>query len=128
SSPPDPVVTPTSGSASIPSPATGAPVASATLDPSSATASSTSPPAASSTSAVEVPEVTVPETGVPGLDSDVDVCRAWSEFAGSYQVVAVAAAFGDDTADVARLEVIASPVVAGAYDDMVADWPDELAA
>jgi hypothetical protein len=69
----------------------------------------------------------IPEIGVPGLDSEVVVCRAWSRFAGSFQVVAVAASFGDDPLEAARLEVVASPVVTAAVDDMVANWPDELA-
>ena len=70
----------------------------------------------------------VPEVGVPGLDSDDVVCRAWSRFGGSFQVLAVAAAFGaGDPVAVAALEVVASPTVTGAYADLVANWPDELA-
>jgi len=69
----------------------------------------------------------VPEVGIPGLDSDDVVCRAWSRFGGSYQVVAVAATFGAGDPDaVAALEVIASPTVTAAYADLVANWPDEL--
>lgn len=69
----------------------------------------------------------VPEVGTPGLDSDDVVCRAWSRFGGSFQVVAVAAAFGAGDPDaVAALEVIASPTVTAAYDDLVTNWPDEL--
>jgi hypothetical protein len=76
--------------------------------------------------AESLPEV--PETGVPGLDSDDVVCRAWSRFGGSFQVLAVAAAFGaGDPVAVAALEVAASPTVTGAYADLVANWPDELA-
>ena len=71
---------------------------------------------------------TIPEVGVPGLDSDELVCRAWSRFAGSFQVVSVAAAFGSaDATAVAGLEVIAAPTVTAAYDDLVANWPEELA-
>jgi hypothetical protein len=76
---------------------------------------------------VTIPDVTIPEIGVPGLDSDVVVCRAWSRFAGSFQVVAVAASFGDEPLEAARLEVVASPVVTAAVDEMVENWPDELA-
>lgn len=73
--------------------------------------------------------VAVPETGVPGLDSDDVFCAAWSRFAGSFQVIAVANAFGEGTPDDLRtLEVVASPVVTSAYDDMFANWPDELAS
>jgi hypothetical protein len=71
---------------------------------------------------------TVPEVGVPGLDSDEVVCRAWSRFGGSFQVLAVAASFGSgDPLAAAALEVIASPTVTAAYDDLIANWPDELA-
>jgi hypothetical protein len=70
----------------------------------------------------------VPEVGVPGLDSDDAVCRSWSRFGGSFQVLAVAASFGaGDPERVAALEVIAAPTVTGAYDDLVDNWPDELA-
>jgi hypothetical protein len=70
----------------------------------------------------------VPETGVPGLDSDDVVCRAWSRFGGSFQVVAVAASFGSGDPDaVAALEVMAAPTVTSAYADLVANWPAELA-
>lgn len=139
-SPTDPVAVSPSAPTAATSPTTGVPSGGTgasdptRTDPSgTGTPSSTARPAATSETTPDVaevtmPEVTVPETGVPGLDSDVVVCRAWSEFAGSYQVVAVAAAFGDDTAEVARLEVAASPVVTGAYDDMIANWPDELTA
>jgi hypothetical protein len=76
--------------------------------------------------AESLPEV--PETGIPGLDSDDVVCRAWSRFGGSFQVLAVAAAFGaGDPVAVAALEVAASPTVTAAYGDLVANWPDELA-
>lgn len=75
------------------------------------------------------PVVDVPETGVPGLDSEDRFCSAWSRFAGSFQVIAVTAAFGEGPPEqVATLEVLAAPVVTAAYDDLVAAWPDELAA
>lgn len=71
----------------------------------------------------------VPEVGVPGLDSDDVVCRAWSRFGGSFQVLAVASSpFGSgDPEAVAALEVIASPTVTRAYDELIANWPEELA-
>jgi hypothetical protein len=73
--------------------------------------------------------VTVPETGVPGLDSDDRFCAAWSRFAGSFQVIAVTAAFGEGPPEqVDTLEVLAAPVVVDAYDELLAAWPDELAA
>lgn len=73
--------------------------------------------------------VEVPPTGVPGLDSDDAFCAAWSRWAGSFQVVAVSSAFGGGPPEsVATLEVLASPVVADAYEQMLEHWPVELAA
>ena len=70
---------------------------------------------------------TVPAVGVPGLDSDDLVCRSWSRFGGSFQVVAVAASFGGgDPVDTAALEIVAAPVVVDAYDELLANWPEEL--
>ncbi len=77
------------------------------------------------------PAVTVSEideTGTPGLDSDDAFCSSWSRFAGSFQVVAVTAAFGSGPPEeLAALEVAAAPTVTVAYDDLLANWPDELA-
>lgn len=77
-----------------------------------------------------VPPVTVvdlAEVGVPGLDSDDAFCASWSRFAGSFQVVAVTAAFGSGPPEqLAALEVAAAPTVTAAYDDLLANWPDEL--
>jgi hypothetical protein len=68
---------------------------------------------------------TVPETGVPGLDSSDRFCSAWSEFGGSWQVI-VQSAFEGDPRAVARLEVIAAPLVTQAYDELFEVWPAEL--
>lgn len=71
--------------------------------------------------------VELAETGTPGLDSDDAFCASWSRFAGSFQVVAVTAAFGSgDAGQVAALEVAASPTVIDAYDELFEVWPDEL--
>ncbi|MEY2959450.1 MAG: hypothetical protein RLZZ01_2018, partial [Actinomycetota bacterium] len=69
---------------------------------------------------------TVPESGVPGLESTDRFCAAWSRFGGSWQVLQVAAFFGSDPDVVMELEVIASPLVVGAFDDVFDAWPDEL--
>ena len=77
----------------------------------------------------QVSVVDVPEVGVPGLDSDDAFCSSWSRFAGSFQVVAVTSAFGSGSPDqLAALEVAAAPTVTAAYEQLVATWPDELAA
>lgn len=83
-------------------------------------------------SLVTTPPVTVvdiDEVGVPGLDSDDVFCSAWSRFAGSFQVVAVTAAFGSGPPDqLASLEVAAAPTVTAAYEQLVENWPGELAS
>ena len=116
----------TSPDPSGPDPTGPAPPTSASADDELADESITDTTTATTSTTTSAPP-TLPEVGVPGLDSDLVVCRAWSRFAGSFQVVAVAASFGDDPIDVARLEVAAAPVVADAVDEMVAEWPDELA-
>lgn len=84
--------------------------------------------AASSSTDAQPTFPTVPETGIPGLDSDDEFCAAWSRFGGSFQVVAVNAAFGDGSVvDRAFVEVAGGPTVALALDDMAAAWPDEIA-
>jgi len=51
----------------------------------------------------------VPDVGVPGIDSADPFCRAWSEFAGSFQALAFASIADTDPVAAARLEVVASP-------------------
>lgn len=77
------------------------------------------------------PTVTVvdlAEIGTPGLDSEDAFCSSWSRFAGSFQVVAVTAAFGSGPPEqLAALEVAAAPTVTTAFGDLLANWPEELA-
>jgi hypothetical protein len=70
-------------------------------------------------------ERAVAETGVPGLDADDAFCAAWSRFGGSFQVIAVNAAFGDAPSE--TLETAASPTVTAAYVALGEHWPDEIA-
>lgn len=70
---------------------------------------------------------TVPDTGVPGIDSDDAFCRAWSEFAGSFQALGIASAFAEPDA-AARLEVIAAPAVVAAVADLGEHLPATLEA
>lgn len=88
------------------------------------------PPSAPPGPTVTAPPVSdVPETGVPGLDSADVFCASWSRFGGSFQVVAVNAAFGSGSIeDRAFIEVVAGPTVAVAYAEMAETWPDEIAA
>lgn len=84
-------------------------------------------PAGEPTTPIPVEEV--PEVGVPGLDSTDAFCAAWSRFAGSFQVVAVTAAFGSGIPEqLAALEIAAAPTVTDAYDELISNWPDELSS
>jgi hypothetical protein len=98
----------------------------------SSAAGSTVPPTESPNGSSPSPPVSivdVPEVGVPGLDSTDAFCSSWSRFGGSFQVVAVAAAFGSGPPEqLAALEIAASPTVTAAYADLLANWPAELAS
>lgn len=64
----------------------------------------------------------VSDTGVPGIESDDDFCRSWSEFAGSYQALTFAWAIqGGEAA--ARLEVVATDVLSSAVVKMGTNLP-----
>lgn len=67
----------------------------------------------------------VPETGVPGIDSADDFCRAWSVFAGSYQALALAAGTADPVT-AARLEVVANDAIRTGASGLAALLPAEL--
>jgi hypothetical protein len=67
----------------------------------------------------------VSDTGVPGIDSDDVFCRSWSEFAGSFQALALASAVGDP-ANAFRLEVFASTAVIQAVERLGANLPVAL--
>jgi hypothetical protein len=67
----------------------------------------------------------VPDTGVPGLDSTDAFCRAWSQFAGTFQALAGASVLGDPD-EAARSEVAASGALLAAIDDLDANLPAEL--
>lgn len=87
------------------------------------------PPAepAAPTTAAPLPPPPPPETGVPGLDSDDVFCAAWSRYAGSFQVIAVASSFlVDDPRRAFEIELAGSTTVVGAYADLFAHWPTEL--
>lgn len=72
--------------------------------------------------------VAAPDDGTPGLEADEAFCRAWSTFAGSFQVVAVAAAFGPgDPLELGRVEIIAAPTVTEAAALLRAEFPDQVA-
>ncbi len=69
---------------------------------------------------------TVPDEPVPGLDSDEPFCRAWSQFAGSFQALALASSAGTDPRNAVRLEVAASGAVMRAVADLGASLPADL--
>ena len=61
----------------------------------------------------------MPVSGVPGIDDSGALCESWSRLAGTRQVLTLAANFGELGADgVARLEVIAAPLVTAAADQL----------
>ena len=117
------VATPAGSSAPAPSPSS---------EPTTESSGSDQDDPPASESLVTTPRVSVvdvPEVGVPGLDSDDEFCSSWSRFAGSFQVVAVTSAFGSGSPDqLAALEVAAAPTVTAAYEQLVGNWPAELAA
>jgi hypothetical protein len=94
-------------------------------DPTSSTNTAATSPGGTEPATSE-PSSAAPETGVPGLDAEDAFCAAWSRFGGSFQVVAVNAAFGDAPSELV-LEVAAAPTVAGAYLDLGEHWPEEIA-
>lgn len=79
-----------------------------------------------STEAASTTIGTVPDEGVPGIDSTDAFCRSWSEFAGSFQALAVATSFGGDSAAPPRLEAAASSAVAASVAGLDANLPPEL--
>lgn len=125
----------TTTDASSPVPTAGLPVttladeAPVAANDATATTATTAPSATSIASTTDVgvtsPE-SLPESGVPGLDSDDLFCSAWSRFGGTWQVLLVASTFLDDPERVARWEVSSAPLVVGAYDELLAQLPDEL--
>jgi len=68
----------------------------------------------------------VADTGVPGLDSADEFCRSWSEFAGTFQALALAASLARDPADAARTEVAGSSTIVAAAAGLDEHLPDEL--
>ncbi len=73
------------------------------------------------------PIPTVPEGGVPGIDSDDSFCRAWSEFAGSFQALTFASVAESDPVAAARLELVASATVAAAAQTLADEFPESIA-
>lgn len=86
----------------------------------------TEPLAPSTTVGATTTIATVPDTGVPGLSSSDRFCQAWSEFAGSFQAVAVASSFASDPATAQRAEVAAAPVIVAATTAIGDELPAEL--
>ena len=70
---------------------------------------------------------TVPDEGVPGIDSENAFCRAWGEFAGSFQSLVLVSSVGADPVEAARLEVVASPAVVSAARSLDDALPDAVA-
>lgn len=70
-----------------------------------------------------------PASGVPGVDDTEPLCEAWSQLLGTRQVLTLAANFAEPTdAELARLEVIAAPLVQRATLEFAGALLDEAAA
>jgi hypothetical protein len=69
---------------------------------------------------------TVPEVGVPGIDSTDLFCRSWSEFAGSFQALALASTFATGDLAAQRSEVVASGAIIAAVAGLDEHLPPEL--
>ena len=89
------------------------------------TAPITAAPTDSSADTTTAPSV-VSDTGVPGLDSDDAFCRSWSEFAGSFQALALSASLAVDPLQWARAEVAAASTIVAAVAGLHEHLPDEL--
>jgi hypothetical protein len=87
---------------------------------SSSSSSSTPPPRSSETI------LTVPEEGVPGIDSGDPFCRAWSEFAGTFQALAFASV--QDSVSAVEREVIAASAVVAAVRTLDDTFPQPIIA
>ena len=68
----------------------------------------------------------VADTGVPGLDSDDEFCRSWSEFAGTFQALALSASLAADPSQWARAEVAAASTTVAAVAGLNEHLPDGL--
>ncbi len=95
---------------------------SASSEPASSSAASTTEPLGAGTETI----ATVPEQGVPGIDSADPFCRAWSEFAGSFQALVGASAAGAESG-ATRLEVVASAAVSSAAQTLADEFPLPIA-
>jgi hypothetical protein len=73
------------------------------------------------------PIATVPDDRVPGIDSEDPFCRAWSEYAGSFQTLTFASVAASDPFAAARLEVIASAAVSSAAATIDTQFPEAVA-
>ena len=102
---------------------------SSTVTTSSAPTAAASPtePSATTSSVGSDTIATVPDDGVPGIDSDNAFCRAWGEFAGSFQALVLVSSVSTDPVEAARLEVVASPAVVSAARSLDDALPDAVA-
>jgi len=107
-----------------PDPASGSQVE---VSPSSGENPAVSDETAATPSPVETTVLpTVPETGVPGIDSADLFCRSWSEFAGTFQALALASAFASDGLAAPRAELVASGTIIAAVAGLGEHLPAEL--
>lgn len=96
-----------------------------TVTPTTATPTTATTDTRSSTTTETI--ATVPEQPVPGIDSEDPFCRAWSEFAGSFQALTFASISGADPLVGARLEVAAAGAVVAAALTLDDTFPGAIA-
>ncbi len=108
------------GGEAAPGVSAGASDAATTSIPGLPATAGTDVPATSTTMAPDV-------TGIAGVDSEVPTCAGFAVVNGTFQLLAVAAAFGaSDAAGLARAEIVSAPAVVAAADALFATWPAEL--
>ena len=90
------------------------------------TAAESTTPTTEASTAPTTSSPVVADTGVPGLDSADEFCRSWSEFAGTFQALALAASLARDPSDAARTEVAGSSTIVAAAAGLDEHLPDEL--
>jgi hypothetical protein len=99
----------------------------ATTTPTTTPTTTTPTTAPSPTPTANETIATVPEAAAPGIDSEDPFCRAWSEFAGSFQALTFASIDAADPLVGARLEVVAAGAVVDAARSLDEAFPDEIA-
>ena len=97
--------------------------------PAVAASTASNPTRTSTRTPTRTPTRPAPEpTGVAGVDDARPLCAAWATYSGTVQIIAVAYAFSDLSAEqLTQLELAASPSVVDAVGRIAEAFPGELA-